>query len=48
MIMVIAQQQLNAPQVWAIALLSGLVAMLGYVLVGFIARAIAPWSKGRS
>lgn len=47
-IMVIAQQQLNAPQVWAIALLSGLVAMLGYVLVGFIARAIAPWSKGRS
>lgn len=45
--MVLAQQSSNGPQVWALALLSGVVALLGFALVGWIAKAIAPWSKGR-
>ena len=43
----VAQQASNGPQVWALALLSGGVALLGFALVGWIAKAIAPWSKGR-
>ena len=45
--MILAQQASNGPQVWALALLSGGVALLGFALVGWIAQAIAPWSKGR-
>ena len=45
--MILAQQASNGPQVWALALLSGGVALLGFALVGWIAKAIAPWSKGR-
>jgi len=44
--MVIAQQSLNAPRVWAIALASGAVALIAYLLVGLIARMAAPWAKG--
>lgn len=44
--MTLAQQASNAPLVWALALASGAVALLGFVLVGAIARIIAPWSKG--
>lgn len=44
--MILAQQASNGPQVWALALLSGLVALLGFAAVGWIAKAIAPWSKG--
>lgn len=44
--MTLAQQSSNAPLVWALALASGAVALLGFALVGAIARAIAPWSKG--
>jgi len=44
--MILAQQSSNGPLVWAIALASGAVALAGYALVGLIARAIAPWSKG--
>ncbi len=44
--MMLAQQASNGPQVWALALLSGAVALLGFAIVGWIARAIAPWSKG--
>ncbi|GAA1977822.1 ABC transporter permease [Microbacterium pumilum] len=46
--MILAQQNSNAPQVWALALASGAVALLGFALVGLIARGIAPWSKGKS
>jgi ABC-type nitrate/sulfonate/bicarbonate transport system permease component len=46
--MILAQQNSNGPLVWAIALASGAVALAGYALVGQIARAIAPWSKGAS
>lgn len=44
--MILAQQNSDAPLVWALALASGAVALLGYALVGVVARAIAPWSKG--
>ncbi len=44
--MIAAQQGLNAARVWDIALVSGAVALLGFGLVGLIARAVAPWSKG--
>jgi len=46
--MILAQQNSNAPLVWALALASGAVALLGFALVGLIARVIAPWSKGKS
>lgn len=44
--MTLAQQGSNAPVVWALALASGAVALVGFALVGAVARAIAPWSKG--
>ncbi|MDF2989600.1 MAG: transporter permease [Microbacterium sp.] len=44
--MIAAQQALNAPRVWDIALVSGAVALAGYGLLGLISRAVAPWSKG--
>jgi ABC-type nitrate/sulfonate/bicarbonate transport system permease component len=44
--MTLAQQGSNAPLVWALALASGAVALAGFALVGAIARAVAPWSKG--
>ena len=44
--MIAAQQGLNAARVWDIALASGAVALVGYALVGLVARAVAPWSKG--
>lgn len=46
--MILAQQNSDAPLVWALALASGAVALLGFALVGLIARAIAPWSKGKA
>lgn len=44
--MIAAQQALNSPRVWDIALASGAVALVGFAAVGLIARAAAPWSKG--
>lgn len=44
--MISAQQALNAARVWDVALASGAVALLGYALVGLLARTVAPWSKG--
>ena len=44
--MVIAQQSLNAPRVWAIALASGAVALIAYLLVGMLTRLSAPWARG--
>ncbi|WP_394552816.1 ABC transporter permease [Agromyces sp. MMS24-JH15] len=46
--MIAAQQSLNAPRVWGIALVSGAVALAGYGLVGLVAKAITPWAKGRA
>ncbi|WNM23687.1 ABC transporter permease subunit [Demequina capsici] len=44
--MVIAQQSLNAPRVWGIALASGAVALVLYLAVGMLTRLATPWSKG--
>ncbi|GMA28475.1 ABC transporter permease [Arenivirga flava] len=44
--MIAAQQALNAPVVWGLALVSGAVALAGYGLLGLVARLVAPWSKG--
>lgn len=46
--MILAQQNSNAPLVWALALASGAVALAGFALLGLLARAIAPWSKGKA
>lgn len=45
--MILAQQNSNAPLVWALALASGAVALVGFLLLGLVARGIAPWSKGK-
>jgi ABC-type nitrate/sulfonate/bicarbonate transport system permease component len=44
--MTAAQQGLNAPRVWGIALASGAVAIAGFVVLGLVARLVTPWSKG--
>jgi len=44
--MIAAQQALDAPRVWALALVSGAVALVGYALLGVVARLVAPWAKG--
>jgi ABC-type nitrate/sulfonate/bicarbonate transport system permease component len=45
--MISAQQSLNAPRVWGIALASGAVAIVGFGFFGLIARFVTPWSRGR-
>ncbi|WP_062201573.1 ABC transporter permease [Demequina salsinemoris] len=44
--MVVAQQALNSPRVWGLALASGAVALLLYLGVGLLTRLATPWSKG--
>ncbi|MFT4125767.1 MAG: ABC transporter permease subunit [Gordonia sp. (in: high G+C Gram-positive bacteria)] len=44
--MIIAQQAGDVPAVWAIALLSGLVAGIGYGIVAVISRFATRWSVG--
>ncbi|WP_138731481.1 ABC transporter permease [Modestobacter excelsi] len=44
--MTAAQQGLNAPRVWGIALASGAVAILGFAFFGLLAQLITPWSRG--
>lgn len=46
--MMIAQVNVDAPLVWALALASGVVALAGYGVLGLIARGVAPWSKGQA
>lgn len=43
-----AQQNLNAPRAWALALVIGLASGLAYFITSLIARAITPWSSGRT
>ncbi|MEV7737650.1 ABC transporter permease subunit [Streptomyces sp. NPDC088921] len=43
--MTIAQQQLDVPRTWGIALVSGAVAGIAYGTVGLIARYALPWSR---
>lgn len=44
--MVIAQQSLNAPRLWGLAIASGVVALVAYLLVGLLTRLSAPWARG--
>ena len=46
--MINAQQSLNAPRVWGIALASGAVAIVGFAFFGLLGRLVTPWSRGRS
>ncbi|WP_156758846.1 ABC transporter permease [Microbacterium karelineae] len=46
--MMIAQTNVDAPLVWALALASGIAALAGYGILGLVARGVAPWSKGVS
>lgn len=43
--MTIAQQQLDVPRTWGIALVSGAVAGVAYGVVGLVARYALPWSR---
>lgn len=41
-----AQQNLNAPRAWALALVIGLASGAAYLLISLISRFVAPWSRG--
>jgi ABC-type nitrate/sulfonate/bicarbonate transport system permease component len=43
--MTIAQQQLDVPRTWGIALVSGAVAGIAYAAIALIARYALPWSR---
>ena len=42
--MVVAQQSLEVPRTWGIALVSGAVAGIGYALLGLVGRLVTPWA----
>ncbi|AZG47459.1 ABC transporter permease [Gordonia insulae] len=44
--MIVAQQRGDIPEVWAIALISGAIAGVGYAVVAVIARFATRWSAG--
>lgn len=46
--MIVAQQRGDIPEVWAIALISGAIAGLGYALVSVVAGFATRWSAGRA
>ncbi|GAA1695905.1 ABC transporter permease [Microbacterium sediminicola] len=43
-----AQQNLNAPRAWALALVIGLASGLAYFLISVIARFVTPWTSGNA
>ena len=45
-LMISAQVQLQSARVWALFLLSALVALAGYLLVGLLTRLVTPWAAG--
>lgn len=42
------QGDLDSPRVWAVFLLSAVVALIGYGLLGLVGRTVTPWVSGRS
>ncbi|QLD11766.1 ABC transporter permease [Microbacterium oleivorans] len=42
------QGDLDSPRVWAVFLLSAIVALIGYAALGLVARLVTPWVSGRS
>lgn len=47
-ILVASAVSLNSPRVWAIFILCALVAIVGYALLGLVAKAVTPWSTGKA
>lgn len=43
-VLTVAQQQYEVARTWALALLTGLLAFLGYGLVALVARLVTPWA----
>jgi ABC-type nitrate/sulfonate/bicarbonate transport system permease component len=46
--LIAAQTQSDAPQLWYLALASGLLAGAGYAVVGLVGRFVTPWAAGRA
>ena len=44
--LIAAQTQSDAPQLWYLALVGGLISGLGYLAVGVVAQVVAPWTTG--
>lgn len=44
--LIAAQTQGDAPVLWYLALVSGAISGIGYLLVGVVARVVAPWTTG--
>ncbi|MEH3154793.1 MAG: ABC transporter permease subunit [Gordonia paraffinivorans] len=44
--MILAQQAAEIPQVWAIALIAGAIAGIGYAAVAVVARVVGRWARG--
>ena len=44
--MILAQQQAAIPQVWAIALIAGAIAGIGYAVIAVLARFVERWARG--
>ncbi|WP_240638714.1 ABC transporter permease subunit [Microbacterium sp. ABRD28] len=42
------QGDLDSARVWAVFLLSAIVALVGYAVVGLLARAVTPWVSGKA
>jgi ABC-type nitrate/sulfonate/bicarbonate transport system permease component len=42
------QGDLDAARVWAVFLLTALIALAGYALLGLVARLVTPWVSGRT
>ena len=40
-----AQRQVQPDRVWALSLVTGIISLLGYALVGVIGRLLTPWAK---
>jgi ABC-type nitrate/sulfonate/bicarbonate transport system permease component len=41
-----AQTQSNAPQLWYLALVSGIISGVGFLVVSVVARLVTPWTSG--
>ena len=44
--LIAAQSSADAPQLWYLALVSGVAAGLAYAVIGLVARVVTPWSAG--
>lgn len=42
-----AQRQVQPDRVWALSIMTGLISLAGYALVGLLGRLVTPWAKER-